>query len=444
MKQNRQEFTGTGKVFVFTLRQMIRNKGNIITAVIMLLAALFWIPISGLLGNSSPTDMEIGKSGLKQILYVNDTDYPVDFTKLGTVEEAFSDVPVAEADFPVEDYGEAGHLGEKDALIHVDMDEATGTPSIQVLCIRSDAADFNQVGTAAATLLRLAEYEKAGVTPEQIDVLMAGYSADTETMTSYEETQQGADWGTQFIVQYAYALVLMILGIFTTSFIIQAIIEEKDSKLVELLMVSVKPMALVVGKILAVMVYIFGLLVAMLLCMVLSSTVSSVFLHTASAADTLSAMGLSLDALQISPFLLIVVLVSLLLGYLTFSILSGIAGTSCSTMDDMQAANMNVTMVILAGYMISVFTVNLPGAVIANAVSLIPVVSIFCAPVEYVLGNIGIGVLIASWVIQAVVVWLLFRFCSSIYENLIFYKGKKMKWMDMLRMAKKNKKKEVR
>ena len=42
-------------------------------------------------------------------------------------------------------------------------------------------------------------------------------------------------------------------------------------------------------------------------------------------------------------------------------------------------------------------------AVAAAVLSLCPVISVFCAPVSYVCGNISLIVLILSWVIQAII-----------------------------------------
>ena len=59
-----------------------------------------------------------------------------------------------------------------------------------------------------------------------------------------------------FAIQYGYSIVVMILCLLSASFIIRCIVTEKDSKLIELLMVSVSPLALLLGKILAVMTYV--------------------------------------------------------------------------------------------------------------------------------------------------------------------------------------------
>ena len=332
------------------------------------------------------------------------------------------------------------NIKDDEVLVCVRMEESEGgsMPLISLYSIKETDSDYEELSAAVSQLVQESRYRDVGITQEQIDAVEATYSTDTLTLESYYEKQSGPDFGTRYIVQYVYAIILMILGIFTTSYIIRAVVEEKSSKLVELLMVSVKPLALIMGKILAVMLYVFGMLVSLGLCAGISYLVTGVFMDTQPVMDFVAKSGFTSGALQIDPFLIVVLLVSLLLGYLTFSILSGLAGTSCSTMDDMQSANMSVTMIIMAGYFISVFTINLPS--LATVVSLIPILSIFCAPVEYICGDIGIGVLLLSWLIQLLAVGLLFAFCANIYEDLILYKGQKMKWTELFGLIKKAKK----
>ena len=61
---------------------------------------------------------------------------------------------------------------------------------------------------------------------------------------------QETDWETGFTVQYAYAIVVLMLCLFSSAYVVRAIAEEKSSRLVELLMVSVRPLALLLGKVL--------------------------------------------------------------------------------------------------------------------------------------------------------------------------------------------------
>lgn len=144
----------------------------------------------------------------------------------------------------------------------------------------------------------------------------------------------------------------------------RAVVEEKASKLVEMLMVSVQPLALLVGKILAAMVYIFGFFVLLLAGIGISWVVSSQFMDVSAISETMAASGFSMDLLQLSPATLVIVLLSLLLGYLTFSILAGLSGTGCSTMEDVQGASTLSTMLIFVGYFAAVIAGSIGGDVL--------------------------------------------------------------------------------
>ena len=204
-------------------------------------------------------------------------------------------------------------------------------------------------------------------------------------------------------------------------------------------MVSVRPLALILGKILAVMTYIFGVLVMMVLAVVISYLVSGMFLSIQSPLTMLANMGLDLSEMHVGIGTIFIIAVSLLLGYFTFAILGGISGTACSSMEDMESANLSVVLVVMAGYLVSCFTVGIGSRVVGLAVSLVPIASIFCAPVQYVCGTISFGMLCVAWLVQLLVLGLLAWFSAKIYHDLLLYRGRKMKLSQMLKLARQQK-----
>ena len=64
-----------------------------------------------------------------------------------------------------------------------------------------------------------------------------------------------------------------------------------------------------------------------------------------------------------------------------------------------------------------------------------PIVSAFSAPIYYVIGDIGLGVLIASWIIQIACILLIHKVSSKVYDSLIMYKGSRLKTGQILAMA---------
>ena len=130
-------------------------------------------------------------------------------------------------------------------------------------------------------------------------------------------------------------------------------------------------------------------------------------------------------------------LLSLLLGCLTFAIIAGISGAGCSSMDDISGASTASVFLVMAGYLVSIVAVNLPSGGAALFSSLCPVLSVFCAPVRYAMGNISLGLMVVSWAVQAAVILLLALLCARVYSYLIMYRGNRLTWKDIIGVARK-------
>ncbi len=271
-----------------------------------------------------------------------------------------------------------------------------------------------------------AEYEYASPAPDTVE--------DGRLSVSYSIVSQGgeSDGGGGYLMQLAYSVGMMVVSMMSVSYIIGAVAEEKTSRLVELLMVSVKPLALIVGKILSVMLYMLLFFALIAVCLAASNALSAqlfgVCISLPAGADGASApagVGLG-DAAA--------VLVSLLLGYFTFAIAAGLFGAGCSTTEDTQSAVGGCTTVIMLSYLLSVMVGSMSGP-LCTACCLLPVLSVFCAPVQYALGQLSLPLLCLSWLLQAVCVALLAALCARIYALLLIYRGSRIKLRTMLSMA---------
>lgn len=439
MRINSDSFKGTGKVYSFTLSQLIKSKGNIISIIIMLLFSLLSIPVSSLIMGGG--EAEVDYDQISTIYYLNETDYEISFKELSDEEGLFKNSAVKEASFSAEDYKK--HLNIGDAFVHVYFDNEDNLYRVQVLH-REEAQDtyaFEELSAEVANLLGGARYRHLGASEQQLEILMTGLDISAGTLEDYQSSED-VDYGSVFAVQYGYSIIALILSMYSTVYIIRAIIEEKASKLVETLMVSINPLAMIAGKILAVMTYVFGMLLLMLGGFGLSYFVSGRLMDTSAVKDMIMGFGIKPELLNLSAMTIFVVLISLLLGYLTFSIIAGLAGTSCSTMEDVEAANMNVVIVVMFGYILSSVGAGFGGKTVLIS-SLIPVVSIFSAPVYYVLGEINLGVVIIAWILQLCVIALLYWFCGRVYHQLILHRGSKLKLKTMLSLARSKDVKEV-
>ena len=61
-------------------------------------------------------------------------------------------------------------------------------------------------------------------------------------------TVNGEDFGTSFVVVYGFAILFVVSIMMTSGYLLQSVIEEKETKLIEVLLITVRPGTLLTGK----------------------------------------------------------------------------------------------------------------------------------------------------------------------------------------------------
>lgn len=403
-----RDLSGTGQVYRFTLSQLLKSRANRVTLIIMVLLAAVSMPLTALLGGETPETSDT--AGLASVRVDNRTDLVLDFS---------GDAYWADTDFSAD-------AGEPDAVVTVTGDE-TGYQVAVVGSESAHAGELSQLAETARQAVRDAGLQAAGLSSRQLEALTAS--------TGEEDSHEEGFW-----VQYGYSILAMILCLMSASYVIRAVVEEKDSRLVELLLVSVKPMALLAGKILAVMAFTFGWLLAMLAGLGVSCGLTAGLMGSGVLQKQLSGLLAAVPRVQEDLWqaagVLLVLLVSLGLGYLTMSLIGGVAGACCSGMEEAGEATGPVMLLTMTGYLASFVVGAVPSGPVAVFSTLCPVVSIFCAPVQFAGGNVSFWLVLASWAIQAAVIWGLLTLASRVYAGLIVHRGSRVKLRELMSMAK--------
>ncbi len=300
---------------------------------------------------------------------------------------------------------------------------------------------FSQLFKNKSNLISFGAFIVAALVSVPVMSIFMGDSGETQatfytsimTMAEFMEQDQ-VGFEARYFIQYAYSIVVMMITLFSCTFIVRAILEEKSSKLVETLLVSIKSEAMILGKILAIIAFVFVMFSLIFIAFALSYFGTSMFTDVSFVGDTLSSIGITSELLNIGLGTLAIILVSLILACVLLSQIAALSGAGCSNMEDMESANMTATMLILAAYFVALFSTAF-GDVSATVVSLIPFVSAFAAPACYVIGDIKLGVLLVSWVIQAVCIFIVHKLSGKVYDSLIMYNGKRLKMRQILAMA---------
>lgn len=425
-------FSGTGAVFGFTLGQYLKSRSTIVSMVVMLLVSVLSLFIASVSMSKGMVEM----TELSSVHIVNETAYDIAETDVRAASELLGEVQVvlwddmelaqsaADAKTAV-----ARVTQEADGALLVAAGGAEGTELSQ-----SDLSLAAQAVRDAAMIGRSRAME---IEPELIEMIFAPVQASAGSIAEHialQEQQEDTGFDARYLLTFVYAILVMVLVNFSSSYIVHAVIEEKASRLVETLMISVKPMALIAGKILAAMCLVVIELLLMAAGFGASWLVSSRLLGMKAVTSLFAQAGLGeiLAGLDIGSVLMLVF--SVLMAFAFYALIAGLAGVRCSNMEDVESANVTVVLTVMTGYIISVSTTAVGGSG-AVVLSLLPVVNAFVAPVRYLMGEIGMGILLLSYLVQAISIVALALFCHRVYGALLMYRGRKMKMKEILAMA---------
>ena len=127
MKLRKSDFTGTGKVFRFTLSQMVKGKANIITMLIFFLFAAASIPIMTVMmgGQQDASADEAASLGITAVYVQNETGYELDLGSIPQRNDIFIDTAFIDTDLMDVDWSEDTYesmVKPTEAYIHLRKD----------------------------------------------------------------------------------------------------------------------------------------------------------------------------------------------------------------------------------------------------------------------------------------------------------------------------------
>jgi ABC-2 type transport system permease protein len=220
--------------------------------------------------------------------------------------------------------------------------------------------------------------------------------------------------GVAFVASLLLYSQLIVFGLAVAT----GVVEEKASRVVEVLLAAIPARALVAGKILGVGA--LGLLQLFV--------AGAVGLLLAAASGALELDGTMLGALG-------VVLVWFLFGYALWSCLFALAGVIVSRQEDLQSTSTPLTLVLVAAYLLAFPAIDDPSSPVAVASSLVPLSAPIVMPTRLVLGEATTLEAVASLVLLVLSVALLVRLGGRMYEGAILRMGRPLKLVEAWRAA---------
>lgn len=459
----KSEYIGWKEVFHFTLVQGMKGgayKGFLIVGCLILLLAQ---PVVNFF-KTMDKEEEAYHCEVTEFTVYDEVGLPIDYTK-ALADEGFKDVkinlaPTMSFDDHVKALEEMSKDKEgeksKEVIVHMTYEEAGYFNLTFVKASNADVKD-SDAQKLADTFYSYFDEERINaiqVSQEQLDFLNRPVDTKLEFVTEAgeavpEEEKAEAISTDEYNVMYILLFVVFMIVNLCGSSIANSIITEKSTKVVEYLMINVRPMALITGKILANLVMVIIQFVAMGACFAVSGVINrALFGETEKVAASegfevsvmdSSAMLELLSGVSVGEVLMAVAAV--ICGMMFFCVLAGLCGATASKLEELSESTKLYTMLLLIGFFLSFAVVMMlyGGAgnqTFTNICCLIPISSPFILPACLLLGKVSWGVSIIGLAILVVFVWALFSLAAMVYESLIFYNGKVMSFKDILQIAK--------
>lgn len=263
------------------------------------------------------------------------------------------------------------------------------------------------------------QISKLGLTEAQLKSITPNFEF------SLEQTEEDEAKGNVFVIMLM-SMVLFYAIYFCAYQVSSSITTEKTSKIMETLVTSTSPRTIIWGKTLGI-----GLVGLVQMIAIVGTA-----LFSAKTFLDEQLINSVLDMSNITISLGIITIIYFILGYLAYSLLYALTGSTVSKPEDINSANTPVAILSVIGFYLSYFTMMNPTSKLNVLASILPISSPFCMPFRIMMGlasktdiAISIGVLVIT-------ILLIAKIAIKIYSSAILNYGTKLSFKDMINIYK--------
>ena len=449
----RSAFSGIGKVYRFSLKQAIATRGWLLSTLILGLLLLVGIPGALFLASAAEDDSSTADDKEKNIRLVcvcDETEGEADYSVLNQLsEKQYEFKSCASMDAAIQE-----SVGARDAVILrvTKQDDAYSLtvylPQITDIS-RSRASSF---GTFVEQSFRSILLQKAEITAEGAALLSMPVNMGTASVNENAEVESNDVNSAKFIINmlmpyFMMMLIYMMVVLYGQS-MANSVMLEKTSKLMETILVTVHPFALLMGKMLAI-----ATAAVLQILIWLAALIGGLFGGTSvlldfvpkSADNHVVASVRQITDLNTGIFSIKGAVISIgfmALGFLLYLSLSALSGAVASKQEDLNKTNMIFSLILVGSLLLTMSSGMLDnmsdGQIPASPLwlKLIPFTAILVMPGRLILGEeTGLSAAASAGVLFLSVI-LLIALAAAVYKLLVLYRGELLKPKQIAAMLK--------
>lgn len=289
--------------------------------------------------------------------------------------------------------------------------------------------DANKLLAAYSNAFQLIKYNIAGLTEEQLAMAVKSV---TFSYSDIGEDNSIASIIVKMIAPMLFSFLLYFMLILYGQTVSKSVSGEKTSKLVETLLVSVRPDALIAGKVMAVAVQgvmQFAIWIAALFIGLYGGNALAGYIYPGYTNPVVSVIDMIKETVGQSALSLPAVMISLVfffLGFLFYSVLAALAGSMVSKPEDAASTQALLQMPIVISWLLC-YIVPLSGNTeFLTYARYIPFTAPFCVPVDVLTGVVSLPEGLLMLAVMLLFTLAFIAVSARIFKGLILYNGQKV------------------
>ncbi len=288
--------------------------------------------------------------------------------------------------------------------------------SVSAMTLRDDV-----LRPALNRILREARFAKADIPDSLYSYLSARTHWSSFTINA-EGVQEKQNEEATIIAAIALIMIIYMMVLLYGNHTLTAVIEEKSSRMVEVLLASVSPGNLMLGKVMGI--GLAGL---------------TQFGVWAVAFFFISQQGVSVGSFSfdvhfLTPVILISFVMFFVLGFFLYATLYAGIGAMCNTVQDSQQFHGPLTMGLVLPMMLLSLIMRAPDSTVAVVLSMIPLFSPVLMFMRVCLETPPLWQILTSWALLAVSIWFAARMAGKLFRMGILMYGAAPTWASLLRV----------
>ena len=291
----------------------------------------------------------------------------------------------------------------------------------------SSVGDIDQIEAALRNDVFAARLERQGIDPTVVRSAQVNVRLDTKKISGATLTNVSSK--ESFVVGFGMAIILFIAILLYAVNVMSSVLEEKTTKVVEVLISSLRPSELMAGKVIgagAVGLVQLGVWLT-------SAKLLSQIKFSGQQPQTPSAVAVGFHFPAISGGTLAILIIYFLLGYFLYASIYAAVGAISGNEQEARQAQVPVQLMLMIPYLAFFGILNDPNSSLAVTMSLVPFWSPIAVPVRWGATQVPIGQLVLSIGILLVTVIVVTWAAARIYRVGILMTGKRPNLREIVR-----------